>query len=61
VKADINPADVPPGTLINFLQKGLQYLEVETHVKDVNFSEWKNSQLSDIFNVSLKCLGWNRS
>lgn len=34
VKADINPADVPPGTLINFIQKGLQYLEVETHVKD---------------------------
>jgi len=37
VKADINPADVPPGTLINFIQKGLQYLEVETHVKDVEY------------------------
>eukprot|EP01086_Lenisia_limosa_P012433 TRINITY_DN4076_c0_g1_i1.p1 TRINITY_DN4076_c0_g1~~TRINITY_DN4076_c0_g1_i1.p1 ORF type:complete len:460 (+),score=60.27 TRINITY_DN4076_c0_g1_i1:113-1492(+) len=33
-KAGINHEHVPPGALISFLQKGLQYLEVETHVKE---------------------------
>lgn len=28
-------AEVPPGALITFLQKGLQYVEVETHLQEV--------------------------
>eukprot|EP01129_Flabellula_baltica_P009476 TRINITY_DN3877_c0_g1_i2.p1 TRINITY_DN3877_c0_g1~~TRINITY_DN3877_c0_g1_i2.p1 ORF type:complete len:389 (-),score=74.55 TRINITY_DN3877_c0_g1_i2:268-1434(-) len=30
----INPHDVKPGSLINVIQKGLQYMEVEAHVKE---------------------------
>mmetsp|Transcript_49257 Transcript_49257/g.127050 ORF Transcript_49257/g.127050 Transcript_49257/m.127050 type:complete len:496 (-) Transcript_49257:770-2257(-) len=30
---DIDPAEVAPGSLISFLQKGLQYLQIETEIK----------------------------
>ncbi len=33
-KANLHTADVAPGALISFLQKGLLYLEVETHIED---------------------------
>eukprot|EP00824_Muranothrix_gubernata_P004101 TRINITY_DN15272_c0_g1_i1.p1 TRINITY_DN15272_c0_g1~~TRINITY_DN15272_c0_g1_i1.p1 ORF type:complete len:528 (-),score=79.09 TRINITY_DN15272_c0_g1_i1:606-2189(-) len=33
-KSNINGANVPAGALVSFLQKGLQYLEVETHVRE---------------------------
>ena len=26
---------LPPGSLITFLQKALQYIELETHIRDV--------------------------
>ena len=31
-KNDINGNDVPPGALISFIQKGLQYLELEANL-----------------------------
>ena len=31
----IDPATVKPGTLISYLQKGLQYAEVESHILEV--------------------------
>jgi hypothetical protein len=31
-------AEVPPGALVAFLQKGLQYVEVETHLQEVRGS-----------------------
>ena len=31
-KSDINGNDVPPGALISFIQKGLQYIEVEANL-----------------------------
>lgn len=34
-RASINSADVPPGALISFVQKGLQYLELEANLTDV--------------------------
>jgi hypothetical protein len=34
-KTSINGADVPPGALISFIQKGLQYLELEANLTDV--------------------------
>ncbi|GAX74780.1 hypothetical protein CEUSTIGMA_g2227.t1 [Chlamydomonas eustigma] len=34
VKTSIDPNDVPPGSLITFLQKGLQYLELESNLED---------------------------
>ncbi len=34
-KTGINGADVPPGALISFIQKGLQYLELEANLTDV--------------------------
>lgn len=33
-KANIHGADVPPGALISFVQKGLQYIEIETSITD---------------------------
>ncbi len=37
MKANLNSADVPPGALISFVQKGLQYAEIEAHVNEVRF------------------------
>lgn len=31
-KTDINSNDVPPGALVSFVQKGLQYLEMEANL-----------------------------
>ena len=31
-KSDINSNDVPPGALVSFVQKGLQYLELEANL-----------------------------
>ena len=28
--------DVPPGSLISFLQKGLEYVQIEEHIDEVN-------------------------
>jgi len=36
-KSSINISAVPPGALITLLQKGLQYVEVEWHLTEVNF------------------------
>ena len=33
-KANINGADVPPGSLISFVQKGMLYVEIEQHIND---------------------------
>jgi len=35
-KSSINGENVPPGALITFIQKGLQYIEVESHLNDVS-------------------------
>lgn len=29
-------SDVPPGALLSFLQKGLQYIEIESHLQEVS-------------------------
>ncbi len=34
-RSNINGANVPHGALINFLQKGLLYAEMEAHVSEV--------------------------
>ena len=33
-KASINASEVPPGALVSFLQKGLQYLELEANLTE---------------------------
>ena len=35
-KSSVATADVPPGALIAFLQKGLQYVGIEARVNDVS-------------------------
>ena len=40
---------IPPGTLISYLQKALQYVEMETHVCTVYLSY-----------LLCYCVGWNR-
>jgi len=48
-KANINGADVPPGSLISFVQKGMMYVEIEQHINDdgteIEMSEDKMSML----------------
>ena len=34
-KASINAQEVPPGALVSFIQKGLQYLELEANLTEV--------------------------
>ena len=36
-RTNINGANVPPGALISLIQRGLQYKEMETHLKEVRF------------------------
>jgi hypothetical protein len=36
-RSSINSMEVPPGALISFVQKGLQYYEIEAHVHEVRF------------------------
>ena len=33
-QASVNANDVPPGALVSFIQKGLQYLELEANLAD---------------------------
>mmetsp|Transcript_65853 Transcript_65853/g.155556 ORF Transcript_65853/g.155556 Transcript_65853/m.155556 type:complete len:464 (-) Transcript_65853:40-1431(-) len=33
-KSNINGAEVPPGALVSFVQKGLQYVEIEAHLNE---------------------------
>jgi len=32
----VSDTEVPPGALLSFLQKGLQYVEIETHLQEVS-------------------------
>jgi hypothetical protein len=34
-KSNIQSSEVPPAALISFIQKGLQYTEIESHLNDV--------------------------
>lgn len=38
---------LPPGSLVTYLQKALQYIELETHIRDVQ-----------VLNILHNCLGW---
>lgn len=46
-QAHISPTEIPPGALVTFLQKGLQFLEIEANLNDV--SETRNSKLLTTF------------
>ena len=37
-RSSISQADVPPGALIAFLQKGLEYVAVEEHINEVRLN-----------------------
>lgn len=39
-ESKIEDDDVPPGALISFIQKGLQYLEMEANVNEVRLMIW---------------------
>lgn len=41
---------LPPGSLVTYLQKALQYIELETHIRDVQ-----------VLKSLCNCLGWFRS
>lgn len=34
-KSSVAQSDVPPGALVTFLQKGLEYVSIEEHIKEV--------------------------
>ena len=35
-KSSVAQTDVPPGALVTFLQKGLEYVTIEEHIKEVS-------------------------
>lgn len=35
VRSNISGGNVPPGALVTFIQRGLQYIEVESHLNEV--------------------------
>lgn len=45
-KSSIAQTEVPPGALITFLQKGLEYVAIEEHIDEVQF---KSVGLSLVF------------
>jgi hypothetical protein len=68
-KSNIGSAEVPPAALISFIQKGLQYTELESHLNDVRVprarpaSACPSSGLTGFLCV-LRCvlgLGWGRT
>ena len=36
-KSSVAQVDVPPGALITFIQKGLEYVGIEEHINEVSF------------------------
>lgn len=50
-QSSINGTLIPPGALIGIIQKGLQYVEVETSITEVCV-KWKNSF------STFWCVGW---
>ena len=36
-KSSVSQTDIPPGALITFLQKGLEYIGIEEHINEVSF------------------------
>lgn len=57
-RCDIDPNQVPPGALVTYIQKGLQYLEAEANI-DVSSRRgaWPNKQL----HVHSKCMASSSS
>jgi hypothetical protein len=47
----VSQSDVPPGALITFLQKGLEYVGIEEHIEEV--SEALAIVICPVFLVSL--------
>jgi transducin (beta)-like 1 len=39
INSNINGTEVSSGSLISFLQKGLQYKEIETHLSEVTVNQ----------------------
>jgi hypothetical protein len=56
-------ADVPPAALISFVQKGLQYVEIETHLQEVRFASHLHSYARPYNLVRIRCIvrsaGWH--
>lgn len=46
VQAQISPTEVPPGALVTFLQKGLQFLEIEANLNEVRRKEFGDARES---------------
>ena len=40
-KSSVAQSDVPPGALITFLQKGLEYVGIEEHIHEVTIMSAK--------------------
>lgn len=38
IKSGVAQAEIPPGALITFLQKGLEYIAIEEHINEVRTS-----------------------
>ncbi len=36
IKSSAAQTEIPPGALITFLQKGLEYIAIEEHIAEVN-------------------------
>lgn len=47
-RSNVNSLEVPPGALISFVQKGLQYCEIEAHVNEVSKLRRFNSFLQPV-------------
>lgn len=43
-KTNLRAADVPPGALIAYLQKGLEYVSIEEHINEVSRESWEGEQ-----------------
>ena len=48
-KSNVVSSSVPPGALISFVQKGLQYIGIEAHVNEVSSSAGTSHLTSPVF------------
>lgn len=61
VKSSTAQTEIPPGALITFLQKGLEYIAIEEHINEVHFELWClyiNLVASLCISGRWCCIGW---
>ena len=56
-KSSVAQTTIPPGALITFLQKGLEYIAIEEHINEVSLILYSFSFVLCLKSL-FRCIGW---